>query len=378
MERIYIHDVVARDGLQIEPGWVPTERKVELIDRLSSTGVAKIEATSFVSPKAVPNLRDAEAVMAGIKRNPAVTYVALVPNARGAERALGADVDEIILVVSVSETHNRANVRRSVAESFVGFREVFDAVRGKRQTVVGALATSFGCPFEGVIPEQQVLDGVARYVDLGVDAVSLADTTGMANPRQVEALVRRVRERWPELELALHFHNTRGMGLANVLAGLATGVTHYEGCLGGLGGCPFAPGATGNICTEDLVHMLHCMGYDTGVDLDALLAASRRLGEIVGHDLPGQVVKAGKATDLHPSPREERPFEPARRAENRIRAQRRVDRRVRTRPFAELREDPRAHELELGIVRRRRDRRVRADERRKSRKSFRGNDVIKA
>jgi hydroxymethylglutaryl-CoA lyase len=303
MDRIFIHDVVARDGLQIEPNWVPTERKIELIDRLSATGVAKIEATSFVSPKAVPNLRDAEAVMAGIKRNPAVTYVALVPNARGAERALGADVDEIILVVSVSETHNRANVRRSVADSFAGFGEVF-AARGQRQTVVGALATSFGCPFEGVIPEQQVLDGVARYVDLGVDAVTLADTTGMANPRQVEALVKRVRARWPDLELALHFHNTRGMGLANVLAGLAAGVTHYEGCLGGLGGCPFAPGATGNICTEDLVHMLHSMGYDTGVDLDALLAASRRLGEIVGHDLPGQVVKAGKATDLHPSPRE--------------------------------------------------------------------------
>jgi hydroxymethylglutaryl-CoA lyase len=304
MERIFIHDVVARDGLQIEPAWVPTERKIELIDRLSATGVAKIEATSFVSPKAVPNLRDAEAVMAGINRNPAVTYVALVPNARGAERALGADVDEIVLVVSVSETHNRANVRRSVAESFAGFGDVFDVVRGHRQTVVGALATSFGCPFEGVIPEQQVLDGVARYVELGVDAVTLADTTGMANPRQVEALVKRVRQRWPDLELALHFHNTRGMGLANVLAGLATGVTHYEGCLGGLGGCPFAPGATGNICTEDLVHMLQCMGYDTGVDLDLLLATSRRLGEIVGHELPGQVVKAGKATDLHPSPRE--------------------------------------------------------------------------
>ena len=307
MDRIFIHDVVARDGLQIEPGWVPTERKVELIDRLSSTGVAKIEATSFVSPKAVPNLRDAEAVMAGIKRNPAVTYVALVPNARGAERALFADVDEIILVVSVSETHNRANVRRSVAESFAGFREVFDAVRGKRQTVVGALATSFGCPFEGVIPEQQVLDGVARYVDLGVDAVSLADTTGMANPRQVEALVRRVRERWPELELALHFHNTRGMGLANVVAGLSAGVVRFEGCLGGLGGCPFAPGATGNVCTEDVVHMLECMGYDTGVDLDRLLAASRRLGEIVGHELPGQVVKAGKSSDVHPPPKEIEP-----------------------------------------------------------------------
>ena len=302
MERIYIHDVVARDGLQIEPGWVPTERKIELIDRLSATGVAKIEATSFVSPKAIPNLRDAEDVMAGIERNPAVTYVALVPNARCAERALGADVDEIVLVVSVSETHNRANVRRSVTDSFAGFREVFDVIRGNRQRVAGALATSFGCPFEGVIPEQQVLDGVARYVDLGVDSVTLADTTGMANPRQVEALVRRVRQRWPELALALHFHNTRGMGLANVVAGLAAGVTHYEACLGGLGGCPFAPGATGNICTEDLVHMLQSMGYDTGVDLDALLAASRRLGEIVGHELPGQVVKAGKSTDLHPAP----------------------------------------------------------------------------
>lgn len=309
MKRIFIHDVVARDGFQIEPAWVPTERKIELIDRLSATGVAKIEATSFVSPKAVPNLRDAEAVMAGIHRNPAVTYVALVPNARGAERALGADVDEMVLVVSVSETHNRANVRRSVAESFAGFKEVFEIARGGRQTVAGALATSFGCPFEGVIPEQQVLDGVARYVDLGADSVTLADTTGMANPVQVEALVRRVRERWPDLDLALHFHNTRGMGLANVAAGLIAGVSHYEACLGGLGGCPFAPGATGNICTEDLVHMLQSMGYDTGVDLDALLAASRRLGEIVGHELPGQVVKAGKSTDLHPAPRE---LDPAR------------------------------------------------------------------
>ena len=293
-KQIFIHDVVARDGLQIEPQWVPTGQKIELIDRLSATGVAKIEATSFVSPKAVPNLRDAEEVMAGIARNPDVSYVALVPNARGAERALAADVDEMVLVVSVSETHNRANVRRSVADSFAGFAEVFDVARGSGKAITGALATSFGCPFEGVIPEQQVIDGVARYVDLGVGGVTLADTTGMANPRQVEALVRRVCERWPDLELALHFHNTRGMGLANVLAGLSAGVVRYEGTLGGLGGCPFAPGATGNICTEDLVHMLHSMGYATGVDLDLLLATSRRLAEIVGHDLPGQVVKAGK------------------------------------------------------------------------------------
>jgi len=143
---------------------------------------------------------------------------------------------------------------------------------------------------------------VQRYVDLGVDGVTLADTTGMAHPRQALALAAGVRERWPDLEAALHFHNTRGMGLANVLSGLAAGIQHYEACLGGLGGCPFAPGATGNICTEDLVHMLHAMAYDTGVDLDRLLGASRRLGEIVAHELPGQVVKAGKTGDLHPLP----------------------------------------------------------------------------
>ena len=302
--RVFIHDVVARDGFQIEANFIPTERKIELIDLLSATGVAKIEATSFVSPKAVPNLRDAAEVMAGIRRNPAVTYVALIPNARGAERALAADVDEVVMVVSASETHNCANVRRSVAQSFDGFREVFDVLRGSRTRAVGAVATAFGCPFEGVLPDEQIVDCVARYVDLGVAGVTFGDTTGMADPSRVERLVGAVRVRWPDLPLTLHFHNTRGMGLANVLAGLAAGVVRFEGCLGGLGGCPFAPGATGNVCTEDVVHMLQCMGYDTGVDLDLLLAASRRLGEIVGHDLPGQVVKAGKVTDLHRPPAE--------------------------------------------------------------------------
>ena len=302
--RIFIHDVVARDGFQIEPNWIPTERKIEIVDRLSQTGVAKIEATSFVSSKAVPQLRDAAEVMAGIRRNPDVTYVALVPNARGAERALAAKLDEIVLVVSASETHNRANVRRSVAESFAGFTEVLAALRGSDVAMVGALATAFGCPFEGTVPEAQVLDCIGRYVDLGVRGVTFGDTTGMANPRQVQQLVARARERFPGVELTLHFHNTRGMGLANVVAGLGAGVVRFEGCLGGLGGCPFAPGATGNVCTEDVVHMLQCMGYDTGVDLDLLLDASRRLQEIVGHELPGQVVKAGKAGDLHPVPTE--------------------------------------------------------------------------
>ncbi len=302
MQHIYIHEVVARDGLQIEPQFVPTEQKVELIDALSATGLAKIEVTSFVSPKAVPNLRDAETVMAGIKRNPSVKYVALVANLKGAERAIAARADEVNLVVSVSETHNRANVRRSTDASFEGFGEIMRKLEGTGIAVTGALSTAFGCPFEGEQAPGRVMKFVQRCVELGADSVTLADTTGMAHPKQVLDLCTGVRERWPELELALHFHNTRGMGLANVLSGLAAGVQHYEACLGGLGGCPFAPGATGNICTEDLVHMLECMGYTTGVNLDKLLAVSKRLGAIVSHDLPGQVVKAGKATDLHPVP----------------------------------------------------------------------------
>jgi len=302
MQHIYIHEVVARDGLQIEPQFVPTEQKVELIDALSATGLAKIEVTSFVSPKAVPNLRDAETVMAGIKRNPSVKYVALVANLKGAERAIAARADEVNLVVSVSETHNRANVRRSTDASFEGFGEIMRKLEGTGIAVTGALSTAFGCPFEGEQAPGRVMKFVQRCVELGADSVTLADTTGMAHPKQVLDLCAEVRDRWPDLELALHFHNTRGMGLANVLSGLAAGVQHYEACLGGLGGCPFAPGATGNICTEDLVHMLECMGYTTGVSLYKLLAVSKRRGAIVSHDLPGQVVKAGKATDLHPVP----------------------------------------------------------------------------
>jgi len=302
MQHTYIHEVVARDGLQIEPQFVPTEQKIELIDALSDTGLAKIEVTSFVSPKAVPNLRDAETVMANIKRKPSVKYVALIANLKGAERAIAARADEVNLVVSVSETHNRANVRRSTDASFEGFGEIMRELERTGISVAGALSTAFGCPFEGGQSSGRVLQFVGRYVELGVRSVTLADTTGMGHPKQVLDLCSAVRERWPELELALHFHNTRGMGLANVLSGLAAGVQHYEACLGGLGGCPFAPGATGNICTEDLVHMLECMGYATGVNLDKLLAASKRLGEIVSHELPGQVAKAGKTTDLHPIP----------------------------------------------------------------------------
>ena len=300
--RIYIHEVAVRDGFQIERDFIPTETKIALIDELSQTGLAKIEVTSFVSPKAIPNMRDAEEVVRGIRRVPGVVYTVLVPNLRGVERALQCNVDEINLFVSASETHNRANVNRTIAQSFEGFAEIMQAIRGTKLKVNGSLSTSFGCPFEGDIAPEKVLDLSTRCFDLGFDGVTIADTTGMANPRQVRELSSAMMQRFPGADITLHFHNTRGMGLANVLAGLEAGVVRYDASMAGLGGCPFAPGATGNICTEDLVHMLEEMGYDTRVDLDKLIAIARKIPAVVGHDVPGQVLKAGKSSDLHPIP----------------------------------------------------------------------------
>jgi hydroxymethylglutaryl-CoA lyase len=305
-ERVFIHEVASRDGFQIETNFIPTADKIRFINALSHTGLAKIEVTSFVSPKAIPHLRDAEEVMKAIERVRGVTYVALVPNARGAERALMCKADELNVFMSASETHNRANVNRTTEQSLAGFKEVMDAVRGANaQTKVhmnASLSTCFGCPFEGDVPAERVLAFAERCLEMGMHGVTLADTTGMANPRQVRELVTQAVQHFGADKITLHFHNTRGMGLANVVAGLEAGVSRYDASLGGLGGCPFAPGATGNICTEDLVHMLHAMGYNTGVDLDKLLAVARGLPAIVGHDVPGQVAKAGKSTDLHPTP----------------------------------------------------------------------------
>ena len=302
MTRLHIHEVVTRDGFQMEPRFVPTEKKIALINALSLTGLAKIEVTSFVSPKAIPMLADAEAVMAGITRQPGVKYVTLIANAKGVDRAVAAKVDEVVLVVSISESHNRANVRRSVGASFEGFAEIKRALEGTGIGIAAGMATTFGCPFEGFQPLDRILGAIQRFVDLGITNLGLADTTGMGNPKQILEICQAARAKFPQVEFALHFHNTRGMGLANVLSGLQAGVRRYESSLGGLGGCPYAPGASGNICTEDLVHMLEAMGHDTGVDLTKLLDASRLLRKTVEHELPGQVVKAGRSLDLHPMP----------------------------------------------------------------------------
>lgn len=301
-DRVFIQEVVTRDGLQIEPRFLPTADKVALIDALSDTGVAKIEVTSFVSPKAVPNLADAGEVARAITRRPGVTYVALVPNLRGAEAALDAKMDELNLVMSVSETHNLANMRMTPAQSLEGFRAIAAVAKGSGARLNGSIATAFGCPFEGTQPADKVLDLADAYLAAGLHSITLADTTGMANPRQVAEIVAAFRARFAGVELTLHFHNTRGMGLANVLAALGEGAERFDASLGGIGGCPFAPGATGNISTEDLVHMLDEMGVQTGVDLHALLVLARSLPALLGHDIPGQVAKAGRSGDLHPAP----------------------------------------------------------------------------
>jgi hydroxymethylglutaryl-CoA lyase len=306
-QRVFINDVAVRDGFQIEKNIISTETKIALIDALSETGIAKIETTSFVHPKLVPNMADAAEVLANIKRVADVTYSVLVPNLKGMERAITTHhaqgrIDEINVVVSVSETHNRANVNRTCDESFADFAIMARMAKDAGIRINGSLSTSFGCPFEGIVLEARVLEFAKRFVDVGFDGVSLADTTGMANPAQVERLSTVAVKQFPNIELTLHFHNTRGMGLANVLAGIRAGIVHYDGSLSGLGGCPFAPGATGNICTEDMVNMLEDMNFDTGVDLDRLLAVAVKMPAIVGHDVPGQVMRAGKTMHLHAVP----------------------------------------------------------------------------
>jgi len=300
--RVTICEVGTRDGFQIEPDFIPTDLKIEVVDRLSATGMARIEVTSFVSPKAVPALRDAEAVMAGITRRPGTRYSALVPNDKGAVRAVDAGVDDVHTVVSASESHNLANVNMTIAESLAKLEATAQVAHRAGKPVYAGISCSFGCPFEGEVPVARLESVVRRLVDLGARGIGLADTTGMANPAQVGRVLEHLMPRFPGLEWTIHTHDTRAMAIPNVLFAMEMGVTNFDASIGGLGGCPFAPGASGNVCTEDLVHCLDAMGVETGIDLDALIETSRRVQEIVGRGLPGQIVKAGKWTRRYPLP----------------------------------------------------------------------------
>jgi len=294
---VRIREVGPRDGLQNESP-VPTEAKIKLIDALSRTGLRRIEAVSFVHPRAIPQMADADRVWAGIERVPGVRYSALVPNLRGAQRALRAGFSEVEVVVSASDTHNRKNVNRSTAESLDDIAVIIEELHRGGATAEVIIATSFGCPYEGDVEPARVARIVDRVIADGADRVSLGDTTGMATPRRVREVVAAVRERHPGLPLLLHFHNTRGTGLANLLTALELGVIDFDASVGGLGGCPYAPGASGNVATEEVVHMLHDMGIQTGVDLDALLEVAAMAEELVGRQLPSGVLRAGPRTRL--------------------------------------------------------------------------------
>ncbi|MEZ2126933.1 MULTISPECIES: hydroxymethylglutaryl-CoA lyase [unclassified Sinorhizobium] len=301
-DTMVIQEVSPRDGLQIESKWVETADKVRLIDDLSAVGFQRIEVSSFVSPRAVPALADAAKVFAAIKRRLGTIYVALVPNLMGAQRALAADADELNFVMSASETHNLANMGMPRDGSLRALAETIALARSSSVEVNATVATAFGCPFEGDQPVSKVCAIVDRYLASGAAGVTLADTTGMANPVRVAHLVKEVLKRVSPEQLTLHFHDTRGLGLINVMAAYHAGARRFDSSLGGLGGCPFAPGASGNVTTEDLVNLCHETGIATGLNLRALLALSRTLPALVGHEVPGQVAKAGLVSDLHPAP----------------------------------------------------------------------------
>lgn len=300
--RLQFNEVATRDGFQMECDFIETDDKVALLDALGGLGFAKIEVTSFTSPKAIPALKDAEAVMHRIRRAPGVVYTALVPNVRGAERALESATDEFNLVMSVSATHNLANLRMTQAQSLSQLQDVIALATQRGVPVNVSLSCVFGCPMEGEIAAEAVLGWVARFAELGVHGITLCDTTGMAYPTQVAALCERFGRSLPQAGLTIHLHNTRGMGLANALAAWQAGVTRFDAAAGGLGGCPFAPGASGNVSTEELVHMFDAMGVDTGVDLARLLDVVAGLPALVQRDTASQLLRAGTRLRTHQPP----------------------------------------------------------------------------
>ena len=292
---VRIREVGPRDGFQNEPETIPTAEKIRLIDMLSATGLKRIEVTSFVRPEVIPQLSDAEQVLAGVQRRDGVAFSVLIPNERGLERALALRerFDEVNVFVSASETHNRKNVNRSIEESLVGLERTLAQAGEAGLRCEGVISTSFGCPYEGEVPQDRVFEIAERLAAAGCAEVGFGDTTGMANPRQVGEFFAVAIERLGGAELTAHFHNTRGQGLANVLAALEQGVESFESSFGELGGCPVPAGATGNIASEDLVSMLHEMGIETGVDLPALVAAAREAQEALGRALGSHVLTAG-------------------------------------------------------------------------------------
>lgn len=297
-DRIFICEVGPRDGLQNENARLGIDEKIELIERAAEAGVEMVEIGSFVHPRAVPQMADTDEVARRLRRFPGVEFRALVLNLKGMKRAEAAGISKIKLTVSASRSHSLRNLNRTPEEAVAGFADSAEYAAAHGMELSGAISTAFGCPFEGNVPLEQVLKVVDSFYRIGVKEISLSDTTGMANPQQVYNYCKLAREAFPDVVWNLHFHNTRGMGLANVIAGMLAGVERFDASFAGLGGCPFAPGATGNIASEDLVHMCREMGIKTGYDLDQLISLGRRVQELVGHETSSFILKAGKCSDL--------------------------------------------------------------------------------
>lgn len=298
--RVSIREVGPRDGLQNEHVMLTTAQKVLLVETLADAGVAMIEAGAFVRRDSVPQMADTEEVFAAITRRPGVMYSAIVPNAVGARRAVLARVDALQVFLSASESHNQSNVNMRVEESLVQAADIAAIVRNAGLRFEAVISVAFGCPFEGDVPLERVMDLAGRLLDMGAEQITFGDTTGMGHPGLVRDLVLAYSARFPRVKPRLHLHSARGAGLANVLMALQLGVDCFDASVGGIGGCPFAPGAPGNICTEDLVHMLHEMGIATGIRLPALIDATRVLERMLGRTVPGQTIKAGVCKHLPP------------------------------------------------------------------------------
>lgn len=296
--KVTICEVGPRDGLQNEDKILSVEEKIEIIDALSDAGYKVIEVGSFMSPKAVPQMASTDEVFKGINRHDGVEYRALIANVKGVERAIDCGCRKVKMNVSASRAHNLANLNMTPEESVAKFKDVVDMALANGLEISGSISMPFGSPWEHNIPIEDVKTIVKAYLDVGINEISLSDASGMAVPNQVFEMCTELKKEFPQVKWILHFHNTRGVGNANILAGLEAGVTWFDSSFGGLGGCPFVPGAAGNVISEDVIHMLNEMKIETGIDLDKAINVAKRMREIVAHDLPGYILKAGKSSDL--------------------------------------------------------------------------------
>jgi hydroxymethylglutaryl-CoA lyase len=302
---VQVCEVCPRDGFQNETEWIPTDDKVAIIRKLASTGIKSIEITSFVHPKAIPQLKDSEEVVRRTQDLTDIHFRALVPNLIGAQRAIDVGIKKLKLMLSATDAHSLSNANRKVEEAQEQFLPIMLLAEHHNVKVGGAISVAFGCPYEGKVPLEKLIPIIRRYQNMGITEISLADTTGMANPFQISEYLKVLRSEFSAVTFSMHLHNTRGMALANAIAAMEQGITHFDASAAGLGGCPYAPGASGNIATEDFVHSLHEMGIDTGIQLDRLLEAAKDIKRIIGHDGGSFVLNAGTCQDLHAKPVEQ-------------------------------------------------------------------------